>query len=243
MVSVNRPAPPETTEACIASPGEIAPGMSTGPPGNISYHAEWTGRPPEQSASVPICSTVLLPSPSSRSRTRRTRSATAGDAGLGPVGGDRGEAAAGGRVAGPVRGRAGAGAVGERPGGAVHQARGCCRSADDDSPIWRRPAPRRPRSGGGEKTSCVSNLCELRWRLGNRSADVCDEKRKSLIRQDSPHFAPAALHLGGCGEYDASPRSIRSSPNSNRPSGPPVSNIGSASATMFGNLSAGRDLM
>jgi hypothetical protein len=36
----------------------------TGPFGNISYQEEKTGVPPEQSASVPVCSTESLPSPS-----------------------------------------------------------------------------------------------------------------------------------------------------------------------------------
>src|SRR4051794_38648218 len=68
-------------------------------------------------------------------------------------------------------------------------------------------------------------------------------KGKILIRQGVRRFATGAPHsrlyvLGSPyfrAEKDASPRSIRSRPNSNRPSGPPVSNIGSASATRFGN--------
>jgi len=46
------------------SPGRTVLLKFTGYAGYISYQEEYTARPPEQSASVPVCSTLLLPSPS-----------------------------------------------------------------------------------------------------------------------------------------------------------------------------------
>src|SRR5436190_6432267 len=65
IVSVNPPRPSVLTDAVKWSPGDTGLAKFFGYLGYISYQAEYTARPLEQSASVPVCSTVLDPSPSS----------------------------------------------------------------------------------------------------------------------------------------------------------------------------------
>src|SRR6478735_6062416 len=64
IVSVNAPRPSVVTDAVKWSPGDTGLAKFFGYFGYISYQAEYTARPLEQSASVPVCSTELLPSPS-----------------------------------------------------------------------------------------------------------------------------------------------------------------------------------
>src|SRR6266567_788115 len=63
-VRVKLPEPLSVTEAVNESPGVTVSLKFTGFAGYISYHDEYEAWPPEQSASVPVCSTELVPSPS-----------------------------------------------------------------------------------------------------------------------------------------------------------------------------------
>ena len=59
------PLPLDTTDADMTSPGCTGLGKNTGAFGKISYQPWYEAAPLAQSASVPVCSTVGVPSPSS----------------------------------------------------------------------------------------------------------------------------------------------------------------------------------